>query len=301
MDSQAGGDNFAAIRTLVHAIETRSLTETARRLRLTPSAVSKQISRLEEALGVRLLERTTRQVRATDAGLELSQRTRPLFEALAEASAAVRERGHEVRGRVRISTTPALGRTRVVPALARLATEHEGLDFDVVLTGRRLDFFEDELDLAVREGPLEDSSLVVRRLGASRVMLCASPAYLKKRGRPRAVENLVDHDLLLVPAAESLRDLPELRALLRGRRKLEPRFRVNDLIALRELAETGAGIAALPDYVAAPPVRSGTLVHLLPRAKIPEIPIHALYPSRRHLPRRVSVVLDALSAAFGTG
>jgi DNA-binding transcriptional LysR family regulator len=298
MDSRVAGENLVAIRTLLVAIETRSLTEAGKRLGLTPSAVSKQISRLEESLGVRLLERTTRQIRPTDAGLELSQRTRPLFEAFAEASAAIREHRHEIRGRVRISTSPALGRTRVLPVLAALAAEHQGLDFDIVLTGKKLDFFEDELDLAVREGALEDSSLAARRLSASRVMLCASPAYVKQRGRPRALENLADHDLLLVPAAESLRDLPELRALLRGRRRLEPRFRINDLFALKDLAEAGAGIAALPDYVAASCVAAGTLVHLLPRAKIAEIPIHALYPSRRHLPRRLSVVLDALSAAF---
>jgi DNA-binding transcriptional LysR family regulator len=298
MNSQVTGENLAAIRTLLHAIETRSLTVAARRLGLTPSAVSKQISRLEESLGVRLLERTTRQIRPTDAGLELSQRTRPLFEALAEASSAVRERRHDIRGRVRISTTPSLGRTRVLPVLAALAAEHAGLDFDLVLTGRKLDFFEDELDLAVREGPLDDSSLVARRLGASRVMLCASPSYVKRRGRPRSLETLGDHDLLLVPAAESLKNVPKLLAQAGGRRRLEPRFRINDLFAIRDLAEAGAGIAALPDYVAASCIEAGTLLHLLPRAKIPEIPIHALYPSRRHLPRRVSVVLDALSAGF---
>ncbi len=276
-------------------VDSGSLTEAGRRLRLTPSAVSKQISRLEESLGVRLLERTTRSVRATDAGLELCQRTRPLFEAFAEATSAVRDRGRELSGRVRISASPALGRTRVLPVLARLAVEHASLDFDVVLTGKRLDFFEDELDIAVREGALDDSSLVARRLGTSSVFLYASPAYVRKHGRLRSIAEIDRHDLLLVPAADALRELSQLRGTPKPR---DPRFRINDLLSLRELAESGAGIAALPDYVADSSVASGNLVRLLGTAAIAEIAIHAVYPSRRHLPRRVGVVIDALSAAF---
>jgi DNA-binding transcriptional LysR family regulator len=298
MASQIPGDRLAAVRTFVQVVESGSLTEAGRRAGLTPSAVSKQITRLEEALGVRLLERTTRSVRATDAGLELCQRTRPLFEAFAEATASVRDRSRDVRGRIRLSTTPALARTRVLPALAALAAEHASLDFEVLLTGTRLDFFESELDLAVREGPLEDSSLVARRLGTSAVLLCASPAYLQRRGRVRTAEDLEKHDLLLVPAAESVGSSPALRGRNGRRLALQARFRVNDLFAVRELAEAGAGIAPLPDYVAAGALESGALVRVLPRAAIAELPIHAVYPSRRHLPRRVTVVLDALGEAF---
>jgi DNA-binding transcriptional LysR family regulator len=301
MPSQIPGDRLAAVRTFVQVVESGSLTEAGRRAGLTPSAVSKQISRLEESLGVRLLERTTRSVRATDAGLELCQRTRPLFEAFAEATAAVRDRSSDVRGRIRLSTTPALARTRVVPALAALAAEHPGLDFELVLTGTRLDFFESELDIAVREGALEDSTLVARSLGTSQVFLCASPAYLERRGRVRSPEDLERHDLLLVPAAESLASNPALRAQGGRRLALKARFRANDLFAVRELAEAGAGIAPLPDYVAAGALAAGTLVRVLPKTAIGAIPIHAVYPSRRHLPRRVSVVLDALGDAFPRG
>ncbi len=292
------GDRLAAVRTFVQVVEAGSLTEAGRRAGLTPSAVSKQVSRLEEALGVRLLERTTRSVRATDAGLELCQRTRPLFEAFAEATAAVRDRSRDVSGRIRLSTTPALARTRVLPALAALAADHPGLDFELVLTGTRLDFFESELDLAVREGALEDSSLVARSLGTSVVFLCASPDYLRRRGRVRNPDDLESHDFLLVPAAEALAGNAALRG--RGGRKLrlQPRFRANDLFAVRELAEAGAGIAPLPDYVAGEALAAGTLVRVLPRIHVAELPIHAVYPSRRHLPRRVSVVLDALRDAF---
>jgi DNA-binding transcriptional LysR family regulator len=298
MPSQIPPDRLADVRTFVQVVESGSLTEAGRRAGLTPSAVSKQISRLEEALGVRLLERTTRSVRATDAGLELCQRTRPLFEAFAEATAAVRERSRDVSGRIRLSTTPALARTRVLPALTDLATEHPGLDFELVLTGTRLDFFESELDIAVREGALEDSSLVARSLGTSHVFLCASPEYLARRGRVRSADDLERHDLLLVPAAESLAANAALRGHNGRKLTLRARFRANDLFTVRALAEAGAGIAPLPDYVAGDAIASGKLVRVLSRIDIAEIPIHAVYPSRRHLPRRVALVLNALAAAF---
>lgn len=296
MPAAPADDRLAAVRTLVHVVDCGSLTEAGRRTGLTPSAVSRQISRLEEALGVRLLERSTRSVRPTDAGLELCQRTRPLFDAFADATAAVRDSARELRGRLRLSASPALARTRLVPVLARLAAAHPALRFDVVLTAKRLDFFEDELDLAIREGPLDDSTLVARRLGTTEIFLCASPAYVAARGNVKSFADLADHDLLMVPAAEALRNLVAGRG---GRRsELVARIVVNDLFCVRDLAEAGAGIGVLPDYVAAPALASGSLVRVLPDESLAELPIHAVWPSRRHLPRRVSVLLDALRDVF---
>lgn len=288
--------HFAAIRTLVLAVDGGSLTGAARRVGLTPSAVSKQLSRLENALGARLLERTTRSVRPTAAGLELVRRARPLFDAFDEAATAVRDLRDEVRGRVRISASRAFGRVCLMPLLARLAAEHPRLEIDVLLNARRLDFIEDGIDLAIREGALEDSTMTARRIGSTEVLLCAAPAYLERRGRPRSLDDLARHDLLAVPQSGPASDLTRLRGKDGRRLKLEPRFRVNDLVALGELAEAGAGIAFLPDYVAEAALERGSLARLLPRTRIASIALHAVYPSRRHLPRRVQVVLDALSA-----
>jgi DNA-binding transcriptional LysR family regulator len=296
MSSQVEGAHLIAIRTLIQAVDAGSLTDAGRRLGLTPSAVSKQLSRLEGVLGARLLERTTRRVRPTAAGLELVQRARPLFEAFEEASAAVRALQTTIRGRVRISAARAFGHVCLLPLLSRLAAEHEGLAFDVLLDARRLDFIEDEIDLAIREGPLEDSSLIARRLGSVEVVLCAAPAYLRRRPPPRTLDDLGRHDLLAVPASGPTTDLSRLRGSSGERLGLEPRIRVNDLLALRALAEDGAGIAFLPDYVAGPALQRGTLARVLPRTSLMHVPMHAVYPSRRHLPRRVCLVLDALGA-----
>lgn len=292
MASQITGSHVVPMRSLVFAIEAGSFTLAAGKLGITPSGVSKHISRLEDALGARLLERTTRSVRATEAGRELYRRVRPLFEALEEAESAVREQQDEVAGNVRISAAPAFGRASLVPTLAVLAKEQPKLSFDVVLTGRRLDFVEDEIDVAVREGALSDSSLTVIKLGHTEVLLCAAPHYLEQHGRPRRLSELERHTMLSLPG-----NSPALRrarnASLRGL-KLSSRFRVDDLFSLRDLCERGAGIAALPDYLARSALASGTLSVVLPRAHIARVPIQIVFPSRRHLPRRVTAVIDAI-------
>lgn len=245
------GAHLGAVRSLVLAVDAGSLSEAGRRLGLTPSAVSKQLTRLEAALGARLLERTTRRVRPTAAGVALVQRTRPLFEAFDEAGAAVRDLQAEVRGRVRVSASRAFGRVLLTPILARLVAEHPQLELDVVLDARRLDFIEDDLDLAVREGAMPDSSLTVRKLGEVAVRLYAAPTYLARRRAPRSLDDLSHHDLLAVPASGPASDVASLKGRNGRRLGLVPRIRVNDLMTLAELAERGAGIAVLPDYVAA--------------------------------------------------
>ena len=290
------GTDLTAMRSLVFAVDTGSMTDAGRRVGLTPSAVSKQLSRLEAALGARLLERTTRRVRPTTAGLALVQRVRPLFEAFDEAGAAVRDLQTEIRGRVRISASRAFGRIRLMPVLARLTAEHEHLEFDVVLDARRLDFIEDEIDLAVREGALADSSLITRKLADVTVRLYAAPTYLARWGHPRSVHDLAHHDVLAVPASGPATDVARLRGRDGRRLGLTPRIRVNDLLVLADLAEHGSGIAVLPDYVADPACRRRALVAVLPRTVLARIPLHVVYPSRRHLPRRIQIVIEALCA-----
>ena len=301
MQSQIMRAHLGAIRSFVLVVDSGSLTDAGRRLGLTPSAVSKQLARLEEALGARLLERTTRRVRTTAAGLALYQRTQPLLEALDEAGAAVRDLQTAVRGRVRLSASRAFGRVCVVPVIARLAAEHPDLEIDLVLDARRLDFIEDDLDLAVREGPLPDSSLTARKLGTAAVGLYAAPAYLARRRPPRSLEELAQHDVLAVPASGPASDLRALRGRNGKRLGLVPRIRVNDLLALADLAERGAGIAILPAYAASAALARRVLVPVLPRTTLTRIPLHVVYPGRRHLPRRVQVVLDALVAAGPSG
>lgn len=286
--------HLAALQTLLAVVDTGSLTDAARRSGLTPSGVSKQLARLEEALGVRLLERTTRSVRPTLAGLDLCQRARPLFESFDDAARAVRDHALDTAGRVRVSASPSFGKAVLLPVLERLAHAHPGLRFEATFTGRRLDFVEDDIDVAVREGPLDDSSLIARPLAPAVVGLYASEAYLAARAAPRRIADLARHDLLTIPSSASLlRTLhPSLRSL-----QLSPRFVVDDLYATAALAEHGLGIAPLPDYVARAFVARRALTRVLPKADIARVALNVVYPSKRHLPRRVELLIDALLAA----
>ena len=294
MKAQVSGRLLGAVRALVSAADAGSLTEAGRRLGLSPSAVSKQLSRLEAELGARLLERTTRRVRPTAAGRTLVARARPLFAAFDAAGDELRALQTEPSGRVRVSASRAFGRLCLLPLVARLAAEHPRLELDVVLDARRLDFIEDDIDLAVREGPLEDSSLTARKLGTVAVHLYAAPAYLARHPAPRRLEDLRRHDLLAIPSASPATDLGALRGRDGRRLGVVPRLRVNDLLALADLAERGLGIAALPEYVASPAVARHALRVVLPRVTLTRIPIHVVYPSRRHLPRRTEAVLESL-------
>lgn len=279
-----------AIQTLVTVLDTGSLTEAAGRLGLTPSGVSKQLARLEEHLGIRLLERTTRKVRATRAGLELCQRAKPLFESFEDAGRAIVDAERSISGRVRLSAAPSYGRTVVLPTLHALSKKHPDLRFDVVLTGRRLDFVDNDIDLAIREGGLEDSTLIARSIATVSVGLYAAREYLARRGTPRSLVELGRHDIVAIPTPPiGLGLSSEARAL-----GLAPKFRVDDLFAVAELAESGAGIAPLPDYVAR---KRRALKRVLARVELASFPIHAVYPSRRHLPRRVQVVIEALTGS----
>jgi DNA-binding transcriptional LysR family regulator len=222
-------DSTGAMWTFVRTVEQGSLSAAARALGRTPSAISKSLARLEEHLGVRLLERSTRHMRPTDAGMALYEQCRPLFDGLAEAEETVRSLQTTVAGQIRLTATPSFGRTRLAPALAAFAALHPHVTFELLVTGQRVDLVEERIDLAIREGHLVDSSLIATKLGAYRVLLCASPAYLERRGGRISAARLGEHDLLVAAAQGPDTDIRSLR-LPDGRTlAATPRFMVNDL------------------------------------------------------------------------
>lgn len=256
MPSPMDTAHLAAIRALVRTVDEGSIAATARRLALTPSAVSKQLTRLEDAFGVRLLERSTR--------------------------------------RVRVSASRALGRVLLLPLAATLLREHEGLQLDLLLDGRRLDFLDDGIDVAIREGTLPDSSLAATKLGEAPVGLYASPGYLARRGKPQSLDDLREHDLLSVAAQGPSTDIANLRGSGGKPLGLAARVRANDLLALANLAARDAGIAVLPSFVATDARAAGTLQRVLPRTVVARLPVHAVHTGAKRLPRRMAVVLEAL-------
>ncbi len=288
---------ISRIWTFLRVVEAGGLTAAATSLGLTPSGVSKQVARLESDLGLRLLHRTTRALQPTEAGQALYQRCRHLFDAFVEAEAAAHSVSSELAGPIHVTTTPALGRHVLLPALGRFAAEHPQVSFDVTLSAHRLDLVEAGIDLAVREGDLADSSLTASRLMDTGTLLCAAPAYLEAAGTPGSVEELREHALLLPasPAGERL----AARAL--GKARSSPRFRINDLASVHALALDGLGIAALSDYMVEEDLEKGRLVEVLPEVseRLGRRPIHAVTPEGRERPAKVTALVEFLKRDAG--
>lgn len=264
-----------------------SFTRAALALGLTKQAVSERIARLEGRLGVRLLERTTRRLRVTDEGAVYEERCAAIAALIEEANNEVLARRVEPIGLLRVSAPALYGRRFLAPVIADILLRYPRMRLQVVLADRRVDLVEEGFDLAIRVGALDDSSFTARKLGDGYVYLVASPRLLTKRG---------------APVRETLAELPAigLRPVdtwsLGGERiKVRPALVVNDLEVACEAAIAGVGIALLPSIVCRNALLDGRLEALLGRKPTASIPVHVVFPSRRYLPPKVRVFLDALS------
>ena len=285
----------------VEAATTGSLTAAADRLEVTPAAVSKSLSRLEEQLGVRLLNRSTRRLALTDEGAGFLAKARLALRALDDAVADVSQAARTPAGRVRISVGVAFGRRWVLPALPALTARYPELTIELDLENRPIDLVAEGFDIGIRGGFIEDSSLVARRVCPLPLVLVASPAYLKQAGVPQTVEELSAHRC---PAVRFPGSAPSPWRFLRaGGRRIDfvpdAALSVSDAEALIDLALAYAGIAQAGLQHALPYLRSGRLKLVLPGLHDPgdrEFVLH--YPHRQFLAPRVRVVIDALLAHF---
>jgi DNA-binding transcriptional LysR family regulator len=284
------------IATFVKVVEAGSFTAAAAQLDLPTSSVSRAVARLEDELGVRLLHRTTRKLALTDAGQHFHQRMQAV---VAEADQATREAAgfaSEPRGLVRLTAPHDLGLQQLPAIVATILARHPGLVLEVILTSRRIDLVEEGVDLAIRGGRLEDSSLVTRKIVASTLGVFASPAYLERRGRPRALAELARHECLGY-SGRAGKQLWRLRGP-RGDESVTVPVAIvcGDMLFLRELALRGMGLALLPDGNVAPDVRAGRLVRVLPRHGFEGGGLYLLWPSRTLVPARVVAVREILAA-----
>ncbi len=279
-----------------------SLTAAAERLGVTPAAVSKSLARLEEQLGVRLLNRSTRRLALTDEGAGFLAKARAALRALDEAVADVSQAARTPTGRVRISVGAAFGRRWVLPVLPALTARYPELSIELDLDNRPVDLVAEGFDIGIRGGMIEDSSLIARRICRLPVVLVASPAYLKQRGVPASVDELANHRCAVVRFSGGAAPSP-WRFIRPGGKRVEftpsAALSVSDPEALVDLALAHAGIVQAGLHHALPYLRSGRLKLVLPERHDPgtrEIVLH--YPHRQYLAPRVRVVVDALLAHF---
>jgi DNA-binding transcriptional LysR family regulator len=293
-------ENLADIAVFVRVVERGSFTLAAGELGLSRAAVSKYVSRLEERLGARLLNRTTRRLSLTEAGATLFEASRGAIERIDEAEAAVARFQAAPRGRLRVSAPMSFGILHLGPAIADFAREYPAISLDIRLDDRFVNLVEDGIDVAVRIGVLTDSSLVARKLGTTRAVACASPAYLSQHGEPETPEDLASHNGLVYSYLSTAnvwrfasRDGREIPVAVTGS------LRINNGIVLAEAAVAGHGVLVAPSFYVAPLLRSGRLRRILTAYGLPELGIYAVYPERTHVPPKVRAFVDFLAKRFG--
>jgi DNA-binding transcriptional LysR family regulator len=268
-------DRLDELAVLVAVLETGSLAAAGRRLRRSPPAVTRSVAALEQRVGTRLVERTTRRLGPTEAGLALATRARAMLDLYREAMQAPAQTA--LRGRLRVTAPVVFGRRHVTPCVLAFQKAHPEVTVELELADRNLDLVDDGLDVAVRIGVLADSGLTARRVGAVRRVVVASPDYLAMRGTPMTPADLDGHATLV---AFSRGGLLEWRFRDRGRDRIArvtPRLLVNDIEAMLLAARCGHGIARALSYQVVEELRTGSLVRLLADFEPAAEPVHLVF------------------------
>lgn len=277
------------VSVFVQVVDKGGFTAAAAAVGLPKSSVSRSVARLEQDLGVTLLQRTTRTVALTDAGKVYYERARAAVQQLTEAGDVASDAGDEPRGLIRLTAPVDASGGLLVAPLARFLQLYPKIELDLILTGRTLDLIAEGIDLAVRAGRLADSSLIAKKVAASSLGLFASAEYLERRGKPKKLADLARHDCIVYRN--------ETRWTLQGPRGAEsvdvqPRIRSDELGFLTQAVGQGIGIALLPKMRTAPVERA--LVPVLPELSVHGAALYLVHPAMKHLPRRVQLLRDFL-------
>jgi DNA-binding transcriptional LysR family regulator len=289
-------DRLAAMRLFVAVAQLGSFAEAGRRHRLSASVVTRSIARLEEELGLTLLNRTTRSVRVTERGQIYLESCRQILEDLDAAESRARGENAAPRGLLRVSAPIVFGRFHVLPIVNRLLIDHPALAIRLTLSDRNLHLVEDGIDLAVRIGDLADSSLIAVRLGSVGRITLASPAYLERRGEPSHPQALSAHDLIAFDTLDVTSEWQFKRP--EDSVRIDPRLAVNSADAALAAAAAGIGITRCLSYQAEDALRSGRLVRILEMFEPAPLPISAVYPAHRVSAASVTAFVKTARAHF---
>lgn len=285
------------IAIFIKVIQKGSFTGAALALDMPKSTVSMKITNLEKRLGVSLIKRSTRHLRVTPAGEAFFLRVTKGLEEIMAAEVAVKSENIEPHGLLRISAPVDLG-NHILPELIRpFLKKYPKVKIDLLLTDRRVDFLEEEVDLAIRAGELKDSSLIAKRVGEVEFRIFASQKYLKDRGTPKEMKEIDSHDCILISTLSSTD-----WKLKYGKRSitipLPGKIVVNDMTLAQNLATQGVGLAFLPSYLCISDVKSGKLVPILNDCRSKISPIHFVYPPQRYIPLATKAFIEMATPAL---
>lgn len=291
-------DILTGMRTYAAVVSSGSFTGAAERLGISRALTSKYVGQLEDHLGVRLLNRTTRQLNMTEVGQAYFERCRQLVDEIDELESAVSDQQSAPRGRLLIAAPTTFGEMFLAQAVARYLDEYPDVSIEMVLADRFVNLVDEGFDLAVRIGNLKDSSLIARRLASCRIVVCASPEYLQRAGTPAHPNDLEEHCCIYDTNQGSGNSWPFKDVDHRFSVNVKGNLRVNGAVAVREAMLAGQGIGYNPAYAIGDELRTGRLNILLENYESDELGIFAVYPHNRHLAAKVRSFIDFLITHF---
>jgi DNA-binding transcriptional LysR family regulator len=292
-------DKLSALSSFVQSVKLGSFSAAAKHLGVSQPAISQQIRGLEQELGTRLLNRTTRQLSLTETGERYYAYATDILERLTEADRSVQSEDAQMSGPLSIGLPLGFAESVLSEFLIQFKKEHPCIVLDVSLSDLFVDVIQERLDIAIRMGEIKDDRLIVRKLGMAQRCLVASPGYLDGRGRPQHPSDLPDHDYLLYRNISTGDRVPFISTI--GEKlsvQVTPAMLVNNTSTLRQAALAGLGITLANRWLIDPFVRSGELELVLPNWQYPPHPIHAVYPSNRFIPLKVRRFVDTLQIFF---
>lgn len=292
--------DLSSIEIFVKVVDAGSFSAAARTLGVSKSHTSKRVSQLEDRLGARLLQRTTRKLTLTEAGRTFYERCSHILGQLEEAEQLIAELSNSPRGRLRMAVPMSLGLRYLAPLVAEFAKEFDAVMLDVQYSDARVDLLEEDYDLAIRVGKLSDSSMVARKLAPVQMFLVAHSDYLAERGTPRMPKDLKEHRCLVYTNAA----VPNAWQLGRGNDvqsvQVDGRIRSNNGDALLQAALAGHGIAMIPDFLCAEAIRDGRLRIIMQRWQPEPLAAWVIFPHKRHLSPKVRSFVDFLAERWRT-
>lgn len=289
------------IRIFNAVVACGSFTRAAERLGISKALVSKYVQALEDRLGVRLLQRSTRRLSPTEAGSAYFERSRKLLEELDELESGLAEHIKTPQGRLVVSAPAAFGNMYITGLAAEFISRYPSVSVDLRLVDRYVNLIEEGFDVAVRIGELKDSALVSRRLATFPFITCAAPEYLARHPAPRVPQDLQDHDCIIDTNYSFGARWPFRADGKSVEVTVDGRLIVNGVSAVREAMLAGCGIGRCPDFLVGADLKAGRLVQVLAGCEPPSSSVFALYPNRQHLPAKVRTFVDFIAARFAAG
>ena len=284
--------------TFVRIVEAGGISAAAERIGAAPSVVSRRLKELEQHLGTELFHRTTRRLNLTDAGETWYRHCLRILDDIEQSETAVAHAHEQIRGRLKVALPSSFGHLHMGPAILDFLQQHPEIEFDLDFNDREVDLMQEGFDLAIRLAALPDSSLMARQLAPIRRVMCASPDYLARMGRPRSLQDLAEHRCLVYSLIRDFEDWQPDNARFPLKTKIHPYIKSTTGEFLRDAAVAGHGIVVLPTFIVYREIEAGKLTPLLSGIEFASINAYAIYPPTRHLSRRVRTFIDFLKARF---